>query len=191
MVIGNMEIRVDSLKDTTNKLNHLIEDYEAIYLNFYNQISFATSFWNDSHSVAYFQEIERQKLKIKTTIQEMKDVKDVYTYLFQKYQNLGNKIVCYLDKQDETIHSFNQYIEKLNFIIQLYNNLNLSFCTREARCIRSERSRLIAMRNKMETVRDETKKTFNTIREIEHEVNYRISKITIEVMKEMDIRPFI
>ncbi len=186
-----MEIKVDSLKTEVNKFNRMIEEYEEIYLNLYNQISSASFYWQDPKAIQFFKQISLEKLQVKTMIDEMNSVRQVYAFLIEKYQMLGNKIVCNLQNRDRLLLKFDRYVNQLNNLIDHYNRLNLSFCRKEARYLRNQRSILISMRNEIMEIRDCVKQKFNDIETIEKEVNLKISRLKIEIIKETDIQQFI
>lgn len=140
-----MKVNTVNLKNEVTKLNLLLEEYESIYLNLYNEIQSTSHFWNDPHSIAFLDYISLEKQEIIKTYNELQDIKEVYDYLLDKYQLLGKKIEFNLKLKDEVILKLNNYIYKINDIIRCYNNLDLSFCS-EAYLLKNERKILMNMK---------------------------------------------
>ena len=76
-----MQINVSDFKAEINKLNSLLNDYENIYLNFYNEINKSSFFWNDNNSIMFYDETNIEKLKVRQTISEIKNLENLFTFI--------------------------------------------------------------------------------------------------------------
>ena len=179
-----MEINIESLNTEVERLTILQDKFLDNYLNLYNLLSTASSYWQDPKATKFFDNINLEKAKIKTAYDELASLTDTYRYVVENYQDLGTKITVNLNMQDTVITKFNTVINNLNDIITNYNTLDLSFCPYEARMLLKEKNELIKIKNNMETLKTRVREIFSQIEETEKEVKYRLSQINIELIKE-------
>ena len=74
----------------------------------------------------------------------------------------------------------------------LYNNMDLGFCSGStlANKIYKQKQELLKIKEKLIQDKEKIKDIFEKIEEIEKDVNLKLSKINIEVIKEADINEF-
>ncbi len=186
-----MQVNILKMKAEINKLNNLIENYELTYLNLYNEINKASSFWQDNNARNYFKNIEIEKRNTKRFIDEVNSCKDIYKFLIEKYEKLGNKISVNIKNKDDVVSELNKYLDKLQSIINYYDNLDLSFCPNERIYLLNEKDKLKEEKNQVNNIKDGIKEKFSYIEEIEKQISSKIAKIDIEILKETDIKGFI
>ena len=186
-----MIVHVDKIRVELDKYNNLITKYENAYLNLYHELNSASLYWNDGNSPKFFENVDSEKNKVSNSILELKSVRDVYFYIAESYEKLGNRISFDLKYQDSIINKFNLYIDKLDKIITLYNELDLTFCAEEANLLRTELDKLDHMKYSVTALKEKVRKIFMQIEEIEKEVHSRLSKIDIEIIKKKEINEFI
>ncbi len=186
-----MDINIANLKLELSNLNNLLEEYELNNLNLYNILNSSSLYWVDNNAINFFNSVNQEKVKINLFYTELKSLREIYAYIVNEYQSLGNKIRFDLTKQDDIISYFNKYLNSLNIIINKYDSLDLSFCGREAKILLSQREKLFKMKETTNDLKSDVIKIFNKINEIEKEVNLRISRIKLEVLDETDISVFI
>ena len=182
-----MEIDITKLEKDLKDLNVLIEQYEEIYLNLYNEFQMGSLQWKDTHSVKFFENITDEKKEIALFIEEIKNVKDVYNYLIEKYKKIGNKIKCTIENEQGVISKLTLYIEKINGIIEGYNNLDLSHCEEVASYLQLEKTKWIKTRERLKNLSKRIKEIFEHIKETEEKVNLEITKINIRKIQETEV----
>ena len=178
-----MEINVGNLKSEISKLDNLINDYENNFNNLYNQFNHGIDLWNDTASKQFFSNIEIEKNRVLNNINEIKSLKDVYKYIIQNYEELGNKISYNLNEKDNIYNKFNKYLLNLNEIIDLYNRLDLNNIKEKSMFIK-EKNKFISIRTNIENIFNEVKNIFYKIENIEFEVKEQLNHINIEILKE-------
>lgn len=179
-----MEINIESLNTELERLTVLQDKFLDNYLNLYNLLSNASSYWQDPKATKFFDNVNMEKLKVKTAYDELASLTDTYRYVVESYQDLGTKITVNLNMQDKLIAKFNTIINNLNDIITNYNTLDLSFCPYEARMLLKEKNELIKIKNNIANLKIRVGDIFRQIEETEKEVKYRLSNINIELIKE-------
>lgn len=182
-----MNINVKNIEAELQCLNNLIEDYEDIYLNLYNEISSVSFFWQDKNEVKFIDNINVDKQKIRTTIEELISIREIYSCLVTNYQKIGNSIRCNLSAKNIVISRLDTYISKLNNTILAYNSLDFSFCTSIAPLINNQKNILIQQLKKAKKLKQSFQQKFNEIEKIEKVVSLKISKIKLEIIQEKTI----
>ncbi|MBO5138555.1 MAG: hypothetical protein J6B89_02830 [Bacilli bacterium] len=187
-----MDINIDSLKIEVNKLNKLLQEYEQNYLNLYNELSSTSFFWKDKNAIDFSTNLNKEKFDVHLTLDELKKIRDVYNYVISKYQDLGSKIKFNLTVRDDVYSRFNSYLGRLDEIINCYKAMDLSFCTlNESSLVSSELKKLSDVKNRVLQLKDKIKSIFDNIELIENEVNLRLSKIKLGIIKEDEIIEYI
>ena len=84
-----MEINVSSLQDEYDKFNEEVENFYNSFLNIYNDLNNANSYWQDYHSRLFFSSTEREKNKVNNTYNEINNLKQIYAYIIEEYKTIG------------------------------------------------------------------------------------------------------
>ena len=186
-----MEINVLKLGERINDIDLLINDYEVLYLNLYNELNSIDANWRDTRSVMFNKRISKEKLAVKNYIDEMNEVKNIYRYIIDSYGELGKK-VYYKEKSGENIiKSINRDIEKIDKIVNMYSSLDISFLGEEKEIIEKEIVTIENIRKRAVKLKDLYMDLIDRIEEIENVLVNKISKIKVDVVKETDINSYI
>lgn len=186
-----MFIKVNSLKTEFNQLNKLIESYNLTVLNLYNELSYSNNYWQDGHSLLFYDNARIEKQNNLKIVSELIEIKDVYSFLISNYEVLGNHIKCELPNKYAVLNKIDAYINKIKEIIASYNGLDLSFCPAEAGMISSQVNGLNNELKRINDVRAKISGYYSKIEDIERTVNLNISKIDISYLKESDYRSYL
>lgn len=182
----DIEVNIDELRFQIDRLNQLLENYEMTILNLYNQENSTLTFWRDRKSLELSNNSVHEKAKVKNMLTELSSLKEVYKYIVEKYQQIGNKIQFNLNNQNQIVNIFNRCIDKENVIINLYSNINVRYCYYELRILNNEKQRMIAHRNKLIEVKNNIVSQMNNIQRSEREIRDKISAINIEILLDND-----
>lgn len=185
-----MEINVSSLQDEYDKFNEEVENFYNSFLNIYNDLNNANSYWQDYHSRLFFSSTEREKNKVNNTYNEINNLKQIYAYIIEEYKTIGQKIKVNTNNKDQVITKFNNYQEKINELISMYSSLNLSFCPNEALKLNRQKEKLVRCKSDIITAKNQVRNTLEKMESIEDTINLKLSKINIEELKETDIKEF-
>lgn len=186
-----MKINVSNLKVEIKKLNKLIDEYEDTCLNLYNELASNQVYWNDDISKKFNENIILEKIEVKETINELRNIKNIYEELVSKYEKIGNKLEIIPKSKDTILSKLDNYLDKLNQIIELYNEMNINKKTKEILTINKHINKLKKMEIEVSSIREKIKEKYELIEEIENSINIKISKIKLEYINEIDINKFI
>lgn len=184
-------IKIANIKNEAIKLNALIEEYESNILNLYNEVNKSEDYWKDGNATLFYKEVKLNKIKVDNTIDELKEMKKIYKYMYVKYGDLGNKVEFDLNYKSKVMNELNEYILSVSSIINEYESLDLSFCPYEAKYIKNELAEFKELKNNLIDYKEELKNKYEYIDEIEKKIKNRISKIDIATIQEIDISEYI
>ncbi len=186
-----MEINIEKLKNEIEQYNKIIDNYENLYLNLYNELSNCTFYWQDEKSISFFDSIAKEKLEIKNAINELNGLCSIYDYIIKKYNIIGNKISFDLNKKDKIISKINNFIDKTHTIYNKYNSINLSHYPSEARYLYIQMNKLKEVENDLIKLKNTINNIFISIEEIEKEVNLKIETLSVKTIKENAVKLYI
>ena len=186
-----MQINVSDFKAEINKLNSLLNDYENIYLNFYNEINKSSFFWNDNNSIMFYDETNIEKLKVRQTISEIKNLENLFTFIHDKYSHFGRVIRFDLENTEEIFRKFNKCNEQIKALIRSHNNLDLNSSPEIYNVINENYTILTSMQDNLQLLKTNTRNALNKIENIEKDVKRKLSNFDIEYIKESDISTYI
>ena len=186
-----MKVNVKSLKSEIKNLNRIIEDYENIYLNLYNEFSKSSFFWNDINAKNFYRDLSVEKINVKETIDELYSLTKLYKYIVNQYEQIGNNIYYDLSNKHIILNNIKNYQQRLRVIVNKFYNLDTSSCSQITNYIIDERRKI---NNSLELINSVYKKVnalYKKLEEIDREVKIRVSKIEIEYIKENNIEDYV
>lgn len=186
-----MKVNVSNLKVEIKKLNKLIDEYEDIYLNLYNELLSNQVYWDDDVSKKFNESIGLEKIQVSTTINELTNIKSIYEELVSKYEKIGNKLEFVPKSKDIILSKLDNYLDKLYKTLEIYNELDFNKKSKEILIISKHISKLEKMAVEVSSLRKKIKEKYELVQEIENNINLKISKIRLEYINEIDINKFI
>ena len=190
MVIS-MEINLKKLKKEYYLLNSFIKRYEENMLNYYGKMNYVLSEWNDKEGLLFSEHLDKEKKSVFLLIGNLKELCNIYEFIIKKYDKFGNIVKFDFDKKEVINASFDKMNNDLSNIITKFDNLDFDFSSDEKKQIINQKEKLINLKKNVFSLKNNNNKTFDMIDEIEREINYKISKISIENIKETNISDFI
>lgn len=172
-----IDINTQEINKELNDLKTIKEEYEDTFRTIFNTLSNSSFFWNDNIAISFYNELENQKIKNEKEIENINSKIEVFTYIYDNYQTLGNKIKCNLESMDYIIEKLNSILNRIQNIIYQYNSLNTSFCPYERNYLINERKKLQSNYTKVTEIKTKIVNSYNKIIEIEREVSNKLSKI--------------
>ena len=192
MVGEAMEINVGNIEKECSTLKKNIDSFYDNVLAVYNELNWVKGYWDDYHARLFFTNVNSEKMKVVNTYNELKSVSNIYESMVERYKSIGNKIQVNLEEKDNVLAKFNNFYDKVNELISLYNGLNLRFCagTSVANRLYRQKQDLLKIKASLNVYKERVKTTFETLEEIERDINYKISNTSIEEIEEANISEF-
>lgn len=180
-----LEVNVVGLKSEINTLNSLINEYEEILLNLFNQLKESCINWQDGYSLQFEDKIAQEKQEANLILQNLKTKKNVYNYIYDKYQELGNNIKCNLNNKNKVLNSIENNINQVEEIIRQFNSIDNSFYYYEYQYIQDNKQKMISIKNKLNNAKSTVSKYFQKIENYERDVANKIKEL-----EEIKVRNF-
>lgn len=176
-----MIINTKDISDEISRLDKIIEEYDGNIMNLKNSINSIPFFWNSPEarkiSNSFFDTIKKNEI----STYEIKEVRDVYNEIKNKYSSLGKKIEYNLNYEQSIYEIINENRIKYQEIINLYKSIE---CERDKTLysmIKKEQDLVENTLNNLEIVCKEIKTTFSEIKELDIIISNRLSKVDVQV----------
>ena len=186
-----MNIDITKMKKEIFLLNSLIKKYEENIINYYGKMNIVFSEWNDKNGLKFSEHVINEKNSAFLLINNLKAISNLFDYLIKKYEQFGDALNIDFNRVDDISNNYEKYIDKLDSLIKKYENLDLTSFMDEKEQILAQKEKIINMKKKTITLKDNNLKAFDKINEIEKDINYKISKISIENISETNISDYI
>ncbi len=186
-----MLISIDELKASLGRLNELINNYEELHLNMYNNLASTFYCWNDINSKKFLVLNADEKKNFNLLLQNYRSIYNVYLYVWKEYSKFGKIIYYELDNREKIYECFDSYISKLESIIYKYDNSNIIKDSSFSYKIYNERKRLYKDLEMVKSIYSDVKDFYNSINDINLEVSEKLSSIDIKNIQEIDVNDYV
>lgn len=173
-----LKINCVNLKNDINKLNSLIDEYEEIKLNLFNQLKDACINWQDGNSQEFDSKIYLEKVETNLILQSLKDKQSLFKFVYDKYSDIGSKIVCDLKNKTSVFSMVDSCLSQIDNILYEFNLIDGSFYYYEYQSIIRQKNKVLDCRNKLNQVRNNVSSMYTRIEQIEREVNDKIKMLS-------------
>ena len=129
-----IEVNVTGLKSDIKAISDLIEEQEETKLNLFNELKDSCNVnWNDRNSYLFDKEIQLDSVETEKIINNLKQKRDLYDFIYQKYSELGNYVKCNLNNESILAQSMESSTTELEGIVgELSSSLvDLTFLQRD------------------------------------------------------------
>lgn len=176
-----IEVNSIDLKINIGKLNLLIDEYENIQLNLFNQLKDSCINWQDGNSINFDNNIYLENQESKLFLQNLTNKKGTLNFIYDKYSEIGKKITCNLNSRDTLINTINNCYDQTVNIINEFNKVDKSFYYSEQYSIARQKEKIVDIKNELSELKNSIVKIYDKIKIIEEEINNKIK--TLEIIK--------
>lgn len=176
-----IEVDVSKLSNVLELLEEYKKQLDENNMKIVEEFGNLKKFWHDQKYINFESSFLLEKKRIIKNAENINSQINLYNYIKNKYNLLGNKIKCSLNNKDRVTDKLNSIIDDLNWMIERYNNLgNISFYP-NANAIRKQKSQLMKLKESFESIKNNIEEKFNYIEEVENNIQEKIMSIKIEV----------
>ncbi len=183
-----MEINISNLIEKKDKLTKKINEYEQTNLDYYNEISNVKTHWNTKKGKDFSSDVDEERKEIALVINNLKDIRDLYSYIIDKYKSYGDKILFDTTDENKIIDNINNYNNKIAEIIKLYDGIIAQY---NNGAIVEERRIINNCIKQMNDIKNNTIEKLSDFENIEKDIRAKINKIELEYIKETDISNYL
>ena len=169
-----IDVNVSELKNYVYKLQQIIDEYEEIQLNIFNQLKESTINWQDGNSIKFENSIYLEKKDSDLFLQSLQNKKDIYDFICKKYGEIGNKIKCCLNNKNNILNAINNCYNETVSILNDFDKINTDFYYKEKDSILLQKQNIVKVREEIKRIKTTTLQLFNKIDNIEKLVKEKI-----------------
>lgn len=184
-------IDVIEVKNCINELKKIKDNYYNTCINYYYILDEISDCWKTNRGFAFYDVICREKKYYLRIVDNIEDLLQVFIYLVEKYEVIGDRIVFDFKLEDKYVGLKKSLVDSMNDIVNLYKNVNLSnYGIDLENLFDVQKNNLIKYVNNINNLCKNNRDIVNSIRDIESQVKSSLSKIDIEVVNVTDIKDY-
>lgn len=172
-----LEVNNTNLKIEIAVLTKLINQYEEIKLNMFNQLKDACINWQDGNSLEFENQIYLENQEVDLILDSLNDKKEVLDFIYTQYSELGKTIKCNLNNRNTLVNLISNCQSQVNSILNDFNNLDRSFYYIEQEAIANQKNKILDTQTKLIEINNSITKNYNKIEEIENAIQEKINKL--------------
>ena len=178
-----LDINILDLNLEAKKLNALIEEYENIQLNIFNQLKDSCVNWQDGNSLLFNDKIYQEKQESELFLLNLKKRKELYDFIYSNYIEIGKKIKCNLANQNSVLFFIDNCCEQIDSILYEYSKLDYGINIAD---VQKQIIELNNIKKGLLDIKNNIKKMCEKIRKIENEILLKIQNIEDVFINEFD-----
>ena len=187
--------KVDVIKLTNklNELNNLLETYQENYMNMYYQIEMSDQdeLWYDPQARDFFDDKSLEKVNIEESYEELNEVYNLINDIISMYSNLGGVVEFDLSYRTSILSKFNVHKNKLNRILNSYNDLDYGFASSDIVSSISEQIRSIRTQIRLsDSLKENVRYIIDNIKQYERDIARLIKRIYISKIQYVDVEKY-
>lgn len=187
------KVDVPKIKNKLNELNNLLDIYQENYLNLYHQIQMSNEdeLWVDPHAKIFYDDKVIEKSNIEESYSELNEISNLIGEIVNKYSSLGSIVEFDLTYRNSILSKFNIYNNKLNRILNSYNDLDYSFASSDIiSSINEQISKVREQINLSDSLKENIISIIDDIKEYERDISRMLRRITIKKIQYVDVEKY-
>lgn len=180
-----IKINVIKLKEELEQLKSIMDEYETVELNLFNQLKNSCNDWNDPRTPAFAEAVDKEKKESHNFEDSFKDATDCLKYIILQYETIGNMISVNLEKKASIIKIYGTIESRINAILSNINSVDMSFYYSELSNIKDMKNSFENLKTDLIDSRDKVKEMFKKIERIEENVASKIKNL-----KDVEVNAF-
>lgn len=121
-----INVNVMELKTKLDNLKRLIEEYENIEINLFNQLKNSSISWEDANSIRFQDAIVEEKKESNEYVNNLKETINIFNEIYNSYINIGKKVKVNLNEKRNVLNSIENIKNKINNINKKINQINVN-----------------------------------------------------------------
>ncbi len=169
-----IEVDTANLKTALTTLETLINEYEEIELNLFNQLNQVGIDWQDGNATIFADKIYLDKKESDLYVQSLKAKKDVTAYVYERYSSLGKKIRCNLNSRTTVLRALEECQNRAISLARSFENIDINVLMTEKDIVESQRKKINKVAATLTEIKKDTSKMYDQIETIEKNVEAKI-----------------
>lgn len=168
-----MEINTSELKNKITSLENLLNEYEEIKLNLFNQLKNSVINWQDGNSIQFDNAMYVEKQETEKIYESMLNKKKLFQTIYERYCDIGNKISCKLGNKNALIRTVDYCISYANSAISAFDGIDTSV----AGSAIGLKSRIEGVKSELGNIRERLIQLFDKIEAAEVEIRAKVKEL--------------
>ena len=187
------KVDVIKLRNKLDELNNLLENYQENYMNMYYQIEISDQeeYWYDPHAKDFFDDKYMEKNNIEESYEELNEIYTLILDIIEMYSSLGGVVEFDLSYRTSILSKFNIYKNKLNRILNSYNDLDYGFASSDI--VNSIGNQISNVRKQIflaDILKENVRNIMDDIKEFESDISRMIKRIYISKLQFVDVEKY-
>lgn len=179
-----VEVNVPNLNNIINSLKSIINEYEEIELNLFNQLNDScVNNWQDGNSKKFDDKMQFEKQEAQLILESLTNKKEAYDFIHNRYSEIARKIKVNLNGKARVLSSIERCYNNARTTINLFNSVDTGY--RFGGEILAQKAKIEKVKNELSELKIEVNKLYNKIEEIEQEIRAKIDSLEV-----VNINPF-
>ena len=180
-----IKVNVSKLKNELEQLNSIVEEYDEIELNLFNQVKNSCNDWNDPRTPAFIEATDKEKKESHEMLDSFTSAISCLNYIVSEYEKIGDRISVNLEKKSAVLKAYGTIENRINGILSNINSVDMSFYYSELDNIRNMRDSFENLKDDLVESREKVNDLFVKIERIEESVKSKLREL-----KEVEINAF-
>ncbi|MBR2678536.1 MAG: hypothetical protein IKE63_03880 [Bacilli bacterium] len=175
-----VEIDLKKIRSIISNYNDILDQLKDNNTDVIHQFNELTKVWNDQKRLRLTSNFNLEQRRILRLENNVIQQINIYKYLEKEYEKIGRKVKCNLDARDLLNEKLDRIINKLNSIINNYENIgNISFYSR-AYLIYNQKRDMKSILKSFENIKKDLNNKFEQIEDVEKQVSEALSSVKVE-----------
>ena len=173
-----VEVNIPDLKNVIDSLKSIINEYEEVELNLFNQLKDScVNNWQDGNSAEFEDNMYLEKQEADMILESLKNKKDVYDFIHNRYSEIGRKIRINLNGKSRVISTIDRAYNSARNVISLFGSVDTGY--RFGGEILAQKSKIQKVANQLSTLKMEVQTLYSRVEEIENEIRNKINSLDV------------
>ena len=170
-----IDIDLTKLKNEIDKVKVIIDEYEEIQQNIFNQLKDSCINWQDGNSLVFEEKTYHEKQESELLLLSLKNKKEIYDFIYNSYSEIGKKIKCNLESKKNVLSSIENCISKTSIILNDFNKIDTSFYYYEKNDICKQKNCIKNIHRSLTNIKNSISKMY--AEKIEKEILIKIQEL--------------
>lgn len=172
-----VDVDVKSLGGFVTELKKLINDYDELQLNLFNQLKLSCSDWHDGNSALFEEKLKDEKNASTKFLNALVKDKDIFEYAYKEYKTIGEKVHFNLAKRNSVLAAIDDAINKTTYVLNEFYCVNRSWYYSELNQINAEQRNFESIKSGLKTMKQSVNDLCNKVVLIENNVSSLLAKM--------------
>lgn len=172
-----INVDVTELRENVNELKKIINEYEVIQLNIFNQLKESTVNWQDGNSIKFSDAILLEKKESDLFLESLQNLNKIYDYICRSYGEIGNKIEYYMNNKQKLFTMIDVCYSEVIGILNEFDRIDTTFYFSEQNIIFFQKQKINELKAQISSIKRSFNELFSKIENIDKNIKNQIQTL--------------